>query len=73
MTYKVENCIKCGGTHWGSYECPFTDAQAAEYRAAQQEFAKAASEQAPSKQRFPQLSECQMAEEIERIKRTLER
>jgi len=24
---KVENCPKCGGTHWGSYVCPFTDEQ----------------------------------------------
>lgn len=21
----VKDCARCGGTHWGSYECPFTD------------------------------------------------
>lgn len=24
---KVTNCPKCGGDHWGSYQCPFTDEQ----------------------------------------------
>jgi hypothetical protein len=24
---KVENCPKCGGTHWGQYVCPFTEEQ----------------------------------------------
>lgn len=23
MTFILENCPKCGGTHIGSYECPF--------------------------------------------------
>jgi hypothetical protein len=27
MTYKVENCPQCGGTHFGSYKCPFTKEQ----------------------------------------------
>jgi hypothetical protein len=22
MTYKIENCPMCKGTHFGSYECP---------------------------------------------------
>jgi hypothetical protein len=26
---KVENCLKCGGMHWGQYVCPFTDEQIA--------------------------------------------
>ena len=25
----VKDCPKCGGTHWGSYVCPFTDEQIA--------------------------------------------
>ena len=24
MTYKIENCPKCGGTHYGSHKCPFS-------------------------------------------------
>ena len=31
----VENCPKCGGTHIGSYKCPFTDAEAKKYLARQ--------------------------------------
>lgn len=29
MTYVLKNCPKCGGDHWGSYTCPFSDADIA--------------------------------------------
>lgn len=28
----VENCPKCGGTHIGSYDCPYTPEEAAAHR-----------------------------------------
>lgn len=28
----IENCPKCGGTHIGSHECPYTDAEAKAHR-----------------------------------------